>query len=117
MWKQLEEKIIAFRDARDWAQFHTPKDVALSISLEAAELLEIFQWTRDADLEACLAEHKVHVGEELADICVLAITLAHDAGIDLPAAIEDKLEKNARKYPIELSRGRARPTKIGDEDA
>jgi NTP pyrophosphatase (non-canonical NTP hydrolase) len=95
---------LAFRDERDWAQFHNPKDLALSISLEAAELLEVFQWS-GADLEC--ADRRERVREELADVVIYAIYLADREGFDLCAAVLDKVAANAEKYPVARSRGRS----------
>jgi NTP pyrophosphatase (non-canonical NTP hydrolase) len=89
-------KIRKFRDDRDWKQFHDPKNLAVSISIEAAELLE--QATRYA------AENRERVSEELADVAIYLIELADITGIDLAQAIEAKLEKNAKKYPVERSK-------------
>ncbi|HPD39190.1 MAG TPA: nucleotide pyrophosphohydrolase [Mesotoga infera] len=105
MLKEIEEKIIAFRDERDWAQFHNPRTLAASICIESAELLEIFQWTKDSELAETVCVKHIKIEQELADIMIYAITLAHDAGIDIEKAILDKLEKNGEKYPLSKSKG------------
>lgn len=105
MLDDLTRQIIAFRDARDWKQFHTAKNVAASISIEAAELLELFQWSSDATVDDDLARRKDDVERELADILIYCLLLAHDAGIDPRTAIERKLAENERKYPAERARG------------
>src|SRR5687768_5649505 len=92
----LARRVTAFRDARDWKQFHSPKDVAISLTLEAAELLELFQWKKDE----ATAEQRARIGEELADILYWIVLMAHDLGIDLPAAFESKMKVNEAKYPI-----------------
>jgi len=97
-------RVVQFRDDRDWRQFHTPKDLAISMSLEAAELLEIFQWS-GTDLE-CL-EKQDQVREELADILSYCILMADVCGFDLDAIMNEKVEKNAKKYPVEKARGTA----------
>lgn len=97
-------RVVQFRDDRDWKQFHTPKDLAISMSLEAAELLEIFQWS-GTDLE-CL-EKQDQVREELADILSYCILMADVCGFDLDAIMNEKVEKNAKKYPVEKARGTA----------
>lgn len=104
--ENLTKKIIAFRDARDWAQFHNPKDVAISLSLEAAELLEHFQWKNPAEIAAHLKTHKTEVSEELADVLYWILLLSHDLKIDPLAALGKKLKKNAKKYPVSKAKGR-----------
>ena len=94
--QRLMDKVIEFRDERDWAFHHNPKDLALSLSLEASELLELFQWVSS---EEALETKHVEMKEELADVLIYALTFAHVAGIDVSQAIEEKLEKNAVKYP------------------
>ena len=103
--KKLEEKIVAFRDERNWKQFHTPKDLAISISLEAAELLEIFQWS-GTDLE--VPEKRDKIREELADVMMYCFLMANATGLDIEEIITEKLEANARKYPAEKAYGSAK---------
>lgn len=91
-----------FRDDRNWSQFHNPKDLAISLNLEAAELLEIFQWS-GSDLE-CL-EKLDKVKEELADVLCYSILLADRYGLDLDEIIQAKMQKNAEKYPVEKAAG------------
>jgi NTP pyrophosphatase (non-canonical NTP hydrolase) len=98
-------KVLKFRDERDWQQFHDPKSLAASISIEAAELLELFQWLTPDEARRQVAEKRERVTEEIADVAIYLIELADVAGIDLAAAIEAKLEKNAARYPVEKSRG------------
>ena len=102
---EITAAITAFRDARDWKQFHTPKDVALSLVLEATEVLELMQWKNGDALDAKLAENKEALGDELADVLYYTLLLAHDQGIDVTAAFSRKMERNAQKYPVELARG------------
>ena len=104
--EELTARIISFRDARDWAQFHNPKDVAISLSLEAAELLEHFQWKNPAEIEKHLKTHKNEVSEELADVLYWVLLLSHDLKIDPLAALAKKLKKNAKKYPVSKAKGR-----------
>jgi NTP pyrophosphatase (non-canonical NTP hydrolase) len=104
----LAELALAFRDERDWKQFHNPKDVALSMSLEVAELVEIMQWKNGRTLQKHLAAEREHVGQELSDILYWVLVLAHDLKIDLPAAFHAKLRHNAQKYPVAKARGVAR---------
>ena len=102
--QELQKKALAFRDARNWKQFHNPKDVAISISLEAAELLEVFQWS-GMDLEA--TDKRDQIREELADILIYCLLMASDLNLEVSDIVTEKLEKNERKYPVELAYGRA----------
>jgi NTP pyrophosphatase (non-canonical NTP hydrolase) len=97
----LQKEALAFRDARDWAQFHNAKDLAAGLSIEASELLECFLW-KDAK-----SADPAKIREELADVLVYALLLAHETKIDLPSAIREKLARNALKYPVDKSKGRA----------
>ena len=96
------QKAIAFRDERNWKQFHNPKDLAISLSLEAAELLEVFQWS-GSDTGADGKMDKIR--EELADVLNYCILMADVCGLDLDDIVLEKLERNARKYPVELAYG------------
>jgi NTP pyrophosphatase (non-canonical NTP hydrolase) len=100
--KHLQQKIIEFRDARNWKQFHTLKDLAISLSLEAGELLENFQWKSS---EEAVRENFENIKDELADVVIYALLLSHELGVDLEEAIMDKIKKNEQKYPIEKSFG------------
>lgn len=102
------EKILAFRRERDWEQFHTPKNLAISISLEASELLELFQWAKESELENVVIEKRPQIQDEVADILVYVLFLCHDLQIDIDQVIQAKMIKNAQKYPIEKARGNAR---------
>ena len=113
MLDDLTRRIVAFRDARDWKRFHSPKNLAASISIEAGELLELFQWSSDATVASDLASRKPDVERELADVMIYCLLLAHDAGIDPGEAIARKLEENDAKYPAEKARGsRAKYTEL-----
>lgn len=103
--RELTAKITAFRDDRDWKQFHTPKDVALSLVLEATEVLELMQWKNGQALDDYLAEKREALGDELVDVLYYTLLLAHDQGIDIEAAFTRKMERNGQKYPVALSRG------------
>ena len=94
--RELTKKAAAFRDERDWSQFHNPKDLAISISLEAAELLEIFQWS-GPDTEADTEEKLAKIKEELADVLMYCLLLGDRLDLDIPEIIEAKLEKNKKK--------------------
>lgn len=97
----------AFRDARDWRQYHTPKDMMVSLSLEAAELLEHSQWKNGEELQTYLEENREEVSHELADILYWVLMIAHDLNVDLETAFHRKMDLNERKYPVEKSRGKA----------
>ena len=104
-FEEATEQALAFRDERDWKQFHNPKDLALSIALEAAELLEVYQWS-GPDLE--VAAKRERAQEELADVAIYCIYMADALGIDLAAAVSAKIDGNAAKYPSAKARGNAR---------
>ena len=104
----LAHKVLQFREARDWRQFHNPKDMALSLTLEAAELLEIFQWKEGEAIAETAAARKADISDELADIFSWLLLMSHDLGIDLASALETKLAANERKYPVDKSRGSSR---------
>jgi len=104
---ELQKKVIAFRDLRDWKQFNNPKDLALSLTLEAAEVLEHFQWkATKEDIDKHIKTHKKEIGEELSDVLYWVLTMSHDLEIDLADAFQKKMIKNAKKYPIKKSKGR-----------
>jgi NTP pyrophosphatase (non-canonical NTP hydrolase) len=112
----LVAAVTAFRDARDWAQFHKPKDLAAAIAIEAGELQERFLWKTDAEVDQDLADaaKKAGVAEEIADVVMFAMLLADRLGIDLAEAIAAKLVANGKKYPVTLARGTARKyTELG----
>jgi dCTP diphosphatase len=106
--EDLTKLVLDFRHERDWKQFHNPKDMALSLMLESAELVELMQWRNGPQLDAHLAKIKDRVGEELADVLGWILLLASDQGLDLAVAFRKKIELNKKKYPIEKSRGSAR---------
>jgi dCTP diphosphatase len=104
----LTERILAFRDARSWKQFHNPKDVALSLVLEATEVLQHFQWKNESEVAEYIKGHKSEIGEELADVLYWVLLMSHDLGIDISDALIKKIDKNETKYPIEKSKGNAK---------
>lgn len=104
----IQHRIREFRDARDWMQFHNPKNLAISISLEASELLEHFQWKTLEESDAHAIAAKDQIADEVADIAVYLIEFAENLGIDLQQAILAKLDKNAAKYPAEKAKGSAK---------
>lgn len=113
MLEDLTRQIVAFRDARDWKQFHSPKNLAASISIEAAELLECFQWSSDETIADDVEKRRGEIEEEIADVLIYALLLAHDTGIDPAEAVRRKLSKNDAKYPAEKAKGnRAKYTEL-----
>ena len=109
-WQALMAEARRFRDARDWSQFHTPKNLAAAIAIEAAELQERFLWKSDKEIEGELKDNAKRdaVVEEVADVLLFALLLADRLDIDVGKAIVDKLASNEQKYPVALARGNAR---------
>jgi NTP pyrophosphatase (non-canonical NTP hydrolase) len=105
---QLRDALRQFAAERDWDQFHSPKNLATALTVEAAELLEHFQWLKDGSALEMPREKLAQVREELADVLLYLIRLADKLEVDLVAAARDKLEVNARKYPVEKARGSSR---------
>jgi dCTP diphosphatase len=106
--EELTSEILKFRDERDWLQFHNPKDLSIAISLEASELLEHFLWQNGAGVEERARERRTAVTHEMADIAIYLIELASIMGVDLSAAITEKLRINGEKYPVAKARGNSR---------
>ncbi|MEO9875270.1 MAG: nucleotide pyrophosphohydrolase [Anderseniella sp.] len=106
---ELTQRLLRFRDERDWRQFHSLKDLILSLNLEASELLELAQWKKEAVFEAEAAEGVIHqrLQEECADVLLYLLLIAERAGIDLQLAAAEKIAANDLKYPVEKSRGSA----------
>ena len=98
--KELQEKINRWVSERGWEKFQKPKDLAISLSLEAAEVLEHFQWKNDKDVKKHLSENKSVVADELADVAIYLLKLADKTDVNLGEAIVQKLIKQAKKYPI-----------------
>jgi len=97
----LTERLVKFNTDRHWSQFHTPKDLAIALNLEASELLEHFQWMNQAEMTKHIADHKTGVGEELADALYTLLLMGHYFDIDIIAALEAKMAQNEAKYPVE----------------
>jgi NTP pyrophosphatase (non-canonical NTP hydrolase) len=104
--EELTNRIIGFRNARDWEQFHNPKDCAISLCLEAAEVLEHFQWKNREEMVEYLKTDRERVGEELADVLYWVLLMSHDFKIDILDALEKKIKKNEDKYPVEKAKGK-----------
>ena len=96
---------VAFRDQRDWAQFHNPKELAISLAVESAELIQLMQWYKGEELAKVVREKHHHLQDELADVFFSVLLLAHELKIDLGPAFLEKLQKTAAKYPIDKSKG------------
>lgn len=101
-WQSLQQKLIEFRNDRDWEQFHNPKDLALAISIEAAELNELFLWknSEEADVEK--------IKEELADVFAYALLLAEKYDLNVDEIVLNKIQRNAEKYPVDKAKGTAK---------
>ena len=105
MTQKTINQVLKFRDERNWKQFHNPKDLALSISLEAAELLEVFQWSGS---DTVCESKKDKIKEELADVLVYCIHMADACGLDMDEIIQEKMKRNNEKYPVEKAKDTAK---------
>lgn len=99
--QNLIQKLIDFRKKRDWEQFHNPKDLSMSIAIEAAELMEEFQWKTREEVDLHIKDNKEKIADEIADIMTYLLLLAHDLDIDIKGAVNSKMDKNELKYPVE----------------
>lgn len=102
----LSAAIRQFNAERDWGQYHSPRNLAMAVSVEANELLELYLWSRDDGPQPPVASRESAVAEEAADVLICLLNLCDRSGIDLAAAVQAKLAKNAERYPIERARGR-----------
>ena len=105
--QDLKDCMAQFVRERDWEQFHTPKNLAMSIAIEAAELMEHFQWLTVEESKKLQPEQLVDIGEELADIIIYSLSLSNTLGLDLSQTVLAKMEKNSRKYPSEKVKGKS----------
>lgn len=105
---KLMETILAFRDRRDWAQFHDPKNLAEAISIEAGELLEHFLWKTPQESREITKEKRKKIASEIADILIFSMLFAHETKIDIEKAILDKISQNEVRYPVDKARGSAK---------
>ena len=103
--EEITARICAFRDARDWMQFHNPKDLAVAIAAEAGELMQPFVWKSAEQSEAIIRDKHEAIREEVADVAMLLFEFAANAGISLEQAMLDKLAKNEQRYPVAKARG------------
>ena len=108
---KLRQELLAFREARDWEQFHTPRNLATSVAVEAAELLEHFQWHRDG--ETLNDQRQAEVAREMADVLIYLVLLANDLDVDLVKEATAKVKENAERFPVEEAKGRAWSNKPG----
>jgi len=105
-FQELIQQIIEFRSRRDWKQFHTPKDLAISLALETSEVLEYFQWKSEGQIKETIKSKKEELGDELADVLYYLLLLSFEFDIDLKQAFIRKMKKNANKYPVEKAKGK-----------
>lgn len=103
--ENLKNLVVKFRDDRDWKQFHNPKDLAISLNLEASEVLEHFQWKNKDEIEVHIKEKGEEIAEELSDVLYWVLLMANDMDIDLEKSFKQKLIKNDLKYPAEKAKG------------
>ena len=103
--QQLKDSIEKFKADRNWGKHHTPLNLAISISIEAAELLEVFQWATKEDVDPDKVEK---IKEELADVLIYSLSLANTLDLDVATIVQDKIKLNAEKYPVELAMGSAK---------
>lgn len=105
--KHLLDELLAFRRERDWEQFHTPRNLAAGVCIEAAELLEHFQWAKDAELPDIVAKNREAIEHEIADVAMYLSLLCNDIGLSLDDAVRRKLALNKLKYPVDKARGKS----------
>jgi dCTP diphosphatase len=106
---QLRQRVLAFVRERDWEQFHSPKNLSMALAAEAAELMEHFLWAKPEESRVIVSDpaKRAKIEEELADVVIFALGFANATGIDVAASIEAKIAANAKKYPVEKSKGRS----------
>ena len=103
--KNLQEQVRKFCDDRNWDQFHNPKDLAISLLLEATEVLEHFQWKNEKEMAEHIVTHKAEVSEEMADVLYCVLLLANKLDVDLVKTFDKKMRQNEQKYPVEKAKG------------
>lgn len=101
----LTARICAFRDARDWQQFHNPKDMAVAIAAEAGELMQHFVWKQPDQIPQVVQDKRAELTDEIADVAILLFELAHNLDIPLAQAMQAKLDRNEKRYPADKARG------------
>ena len=102
----IRAQLRAFNEVRDWGQYHSPRNLAMALSVEAAELLELYLWCADDGPQPPVASREPQVAEEAADVLICLLNLCEQAGVDLSSAVAAKLARNEERYPVEQSRGR-----------
>ena len=113
--KNIQKQLSDFADERDWDQFHNPKNLSMALSVEASELVEIFQWLTPEQAKAIMSSSESeHVKEEMADIMIYLIRMADKLNVDLESAVTDKIVKNGKRYPVSLSKGNVYHPKTSD---
>ena len=106
--KEIQKQLSDFADERDWDQFHNPKNLAMALSVEASELVEIFQWLTPEQSKAIMSSREnEHVKEEMADIMIYLLRMADKLDVDLESAVTSKIVQNGKKYPVDFSKGNA----------
>lgn len=105
--KELQELVVKFRNERDWKQFHNPKDCALSLVLESAEVLEHFQWKNGEDITKYIEKEKEAISHELADVLYWVLLMSNDLDIDISEAFTKKIKLSGEKYPVEKAKGKS----------
>ena len=109
----IQKQLSDFADERDWDQFHNPKNLSMALSVEASELVEIFQWLTPEQAESIMSSSESeHVKEEMADIMIYLIRMADKLNVDLESAVTDKIVKNGKRYPVSLSKGNVKKITI-----
>lgn len=103
---QIRAALRAFNAERDWGQYHSPRNLAMALSVEAGELLALYLWSADGGPQPPVASRAPQVADEAADVAICLLNLCEAAGVDLAAAVAEKLAKNAERYPVALARGR-----------
>jgi NTP pyrophosphatase (non-canonical NTP hydrolase) len=104
--KKLTDLIVDFNVKRDWKQFHNPKDLALSLTLEAAEVLELFQWKSEEEINKYIVDHKKDIGKELADTFYWILLMSYYLKIDIAKELKAKMRENIKKYPVKKAKGK-----------
>jgi NTP pyrophosphatase (non-canonical NTP hydrolase) len=104
--ERLTKKIVEFRDRRNWKQFHNPKDLSLSLVLEATEVMEHFQWKSPEEIEKYVKENKKEIADELADVFYWVLLISSDLDIDIEKALDEKMKINDEKYPEDKAKGK-----------
>ncbi len=104
--EEIQQKVIKFRDDRNWKQFHNPKDLALSLTLEAAEVMEKFQWKNSQEMGEYIQNNRSNIAEEIADVFKYLLIICHDLNINLEQATLKKMKKDNQHYPVKKTKGK-----------